>query len=333
MPVRTKRALLTATMGAALCLAFTAGLLFLYVWTGRDTGQRNPYVLLFALLMPLLWATPIYIRIRQAVATRHFTRSELMLGTHRPGLGQTVPVRLSLWASKAVRLEGCKLVLRAVETARAGRSTRSAEVACTEVVLPTPERLEKDREHIFEGTVTVPVDGMESVEGRRDTVRWEIEAYALLGKVAVPLDRQELIVQPIRTGEPPAAPPEKSAGERLRLTLQPGALQVGSKAHMEVAVGEELAGAGGAVAVIVAWRTRIAGTSEGEEHTVFAGTAVEAGPGRPARFEFLVPPAGPLSYEGKLFEILWTARATLNSPDGKAIETTELPVIIMPHPA
>lgn len=329
MPPRKRRELLMTVLGMMLCLALTAGLLFLYMWTGR----RNSLVLLFALLVPVLWAAPFYIRIRRLVATRHFTRGELMLGTSRPGLGQPLQVRLTLSARKAVQLEGCKLVLRAVETVLLKRHrTRTAEITRVETVLPTPDRLEKDREYSFEGALTVPVDGMESFEGRRAALRWEIEAFAMLGKVAVPLDRQELIVQPLQTGKTSSARTEASVGDKLRLKLKPGNLPVGSRAYFEVTIDDALAASAASVELAVSWRTRIAGVADVEEHSVLASKA-EVTPGRSLWFDFLVPPAGPLSYTGKLFNVAWTARATLKSPDGKPIETTELPLTIEPRPA
>ena len=341
----TRREWLTTALGIALCLAVTGALLVLYFWLER----RHAPVLLFALLVPALWAYPFTVRIRRLIAGRHFSRAELILDTHRPGLGQSVRVRLTLSARKTIKLAGCSLVLRTIETVRKPRhksqtcesapSTRSGrggehvESARVEVLIETPETLPREEPRVFEDEITVPADGMESFEGRNCSLGWVLEARALLGKTSALLDRQELVVRPIRSGDADASPDALTAGDRLRLTLRPGSLQVGSKGHIEVIVADALPVSGASLAVGVCWQARTADGRKSPEHSVFAETAIDLAAGQPIGFDFLVPPAGPMSYAGKLFEIAWTVRATLHSPDGAAIETTEFPVTIRPQSA
>ncbi len=331
-----KRPFLTTALGMMLCIAITVGLLCLYFWTER----RHAAVLLFAILIPTVWAFPFYVCIRGLIATRHFSKSELVMDTHRPGLGQSVRVQLTLSARKTIKLDGCKLVLKAVEEIRTGRHKRkTVEAARVAVSVPTPARLERNTPHVFEGEITVPADGMESFEGHGASLRWVIEAYALLPKVSALLDRQELIVKPVSSVETASVPAEISAGDRLRLTLKPGSLQVGSRGRIEVTVADDLADSAESLQTAVSWRAcpprraRITDGGPAEELSIFAETVIDLKPGRPIAFDFLIPPAGPMSFAGTLFEITWTVRATLYSHDGAAIETTEFPVTVGPRPA
>ncbi|GEM_PF-4067880 len=331
VPVRSQREVSTTVLGMVLCLALTGGLVCLYLWTDR----RHSLALLFAVGVPALWAVPFVVRIRRLVATRHFVRSELLLETARPGLGQALRAQLTVVARRNVKLQGCRLVLRAVETVRLKRRrVRSAEVARVETAISTPGLLAKDHQETFETQVTVPQDVMESFDGRRASLRWELEAWAVLSeRLVIPLNRQELVVKPVRTGTPAASPPSVCAGERLKLTLRPGTLQVGSRVRLEVTADASLAGPGTSVAVSAGWSCRVEGIAEVEEHGVFAGSAGDLAPGGAHPFEFLVPPAGPMSYEGKLFGITWTGRATVTGADGATLESTELPLTVGPRPA
>lgn len=325
-----KQPILTTALGMALCIAITVGLLCLYFWTER----RHAAVLLFAILIPTVWAFPFYVCIRGLIATRHFSKSELVMDTHRPGLGQSVRVRLTLAARRTIKLDGCKLVLRAVEEARTGRhKMKTVEAARVAVSVPTPARLERNTPHVFEGEITVPADGMESFEGHGASLQWILEAYALLPKVSVLLDHQELIVRPVSSVETASVPTETSAGDRLRLTLKPGSLQVGSRGRIEVTVADDLTNSVESLAVCVSRQTCITDGEPTEEHSIFAKTVIDLKPGRPIAFDFLIPPAGPMSFAGKLFDIVWTVRATLYSHDGAAIEATEFPVTVGPRPA
>lgn len=332
-----ERPILTTALGMLLCIAITVGLLCLYFWAER----RHAAVLLFAILIPTVWAFPFYVRIRKLIATRHFSKSELVMDTHRPGLGQSVRVRLTLSARRTIKLNGCELVLRAVEEIRTGRhKTKTVEAARVAVSVPTPAQLEKNTTQVFEGEITVPADGMESFEGHGASLRWVIEAFALLPKVSALLDRQELVVRPVSSVETAAVPAEISAGDRLRLTLKPGSLQVGSRGRIEVTIADDLTDSTSALAVCVSRQVylpnrqaRITNEEPVEELSIFAETVIDLKPGRPIAFDFLIPPAGPMSFAGTLFEIAWIVRATLYSHDGAAIETTEFPVTVGPRPA
>jgi len=328
--VRTKRDLLLVLVGIILCLAVTVALIVLYFWSNR----RHPAIFLFALLVPAIWTFPFYNRIRRMIAERHFSRAELLLETHRPGLGQSFHVQLTLAARRTVDLTDCILSLKATESVHTDRrSTRTHQAACLEVPLQTPPQLKKNETCVFEADVAVPAEGMESFQGRGLSLRWTLEAHARLGKLSLLLDSQELVVRPVRSGPPQASPPERSAGERLRLTLRPAALQVGSKGRISVIVPDDLAASAASLAVALSWRSTPTDATESDEHNVFAGTAIDFKPAQPVAFDFLVPPAGPLSYPGKLFSITWTARASLHAYDGETIETTQLPVTIQPQQA
>ena len=98
-------------------------------------------------------------------------------------------------------------------------------------------------------------------------------------------------------------------------------------------VADDLADSAGSLAVCVFRQAHIIDGGPLEEHNVFAETVIDLKPGRPVAFDFLVPPAGPMSFKGTLFEVTWTVRATLYSHDGAAIETTGFPVTVGPRPA
>lgn len=331
--------LLGTMMLMAACVAVSVGLFIIYFWTER---QHTP-VLLFAVLVPLICTAPFYARLRRIVADRHFSRVEVVLGTSRPHLGQTVPVRLSLTARHDLLVPAFRFRLRAVEEVHPPHArTCTREVFQSVVDVPTGAQLTKDRPYDLETEVHVPAQGMETFEGHGVGLRWYLDAFATV-KEPILLGSCELSVQPMLAGPSRATGAERAAGDRLRMRVAPGDLQVGQVGLIEVVTAPELARENASLQTRVFWTAHrrpdegdasaTVERSREELRTVFVRTVNELHSARSFSFEFVVPPAGPISYAGELFSIEWTARTAVLTGDGRTVESVDVPLTVLPRPA